>query len=171
VKARRVVIAQRRDGTSYVASDGESIRSHDFLSIPGMSESVLWSTRDGDGLVDAPDQALRVRKRLPRGGATVFLMVQFPPDDVFQSPGFDPGRAKAEQTLVSPDLADLFEVGEVGMHTTPTVDYVVVVDGEICSKWGASRVAQSWSKASNISGRHGGGRVSDQRTWVEYGQV
>jgi mannose-6-phosphate isomerase-like protein (cupin superfamily) len=58
-------------------------------------------------------------------------MVQFPPDDVFQSPGFDPGRAKAEQTLVSPDLADLFEVGEVGMHTTPTVDYVVVVDGEI----------------------------------------
>lgn len=126
-----MVIAQRRDGTSYVASDGESIRSHDFLSIPGMSESVLWSTRDGDGLVDAPDQALRVRKRLPRGGATVFLMVQFPPDDVFQSPGFDPGRAKAEQTLVSPDLADLFEVGEVGMHTTPTVDYVVVVDGEI----------------------------------------
>jgi mannose-6-phosphate isomerase-like protein (cupin superfamily) len=130
VNVRRVVVTQH-DGRSVIASDGLSIRSHDFVYIPGMSESLLWSTRAGDDLVDVPDQALRVRRRLPGAGESVFVVVTFPPDDVFRSGDFDPKRAAAEQRLVSPDLADLFEPGDSGMHTTPTVDYVVVVEGEI----------------------------------------
>ena len=59
------------------------------------------------------------------------MVVTFPPDDTFRSADFDPVRAAAEQRLVSPDLADLFEPDGSGMHTTPTVDYVVVLDGEI----------------------------------------
>jgi len=125
------VIITQRDGQSVVASDGPSLRSHDFVYIPGMSESLLWSTRADDPLVDAPDQALRMRRRLPGAGETVFVVVTFPPDDVFASNDFDALRAGAEQRLVTPDLADLFEPDAPGMHTTPTIDYVVVVAGEI----------------------------------------
>lgn len=131
MSVRRVVIGRQPDGSSIVVSDGESLRSHDFISIPGMSESLLWSTRSDDEMVNTPDNALRVRKRLPKKGETVFVIVSFPPDEVFASPQFDPSRAASEQRLVTPDLADLFEPGGGGMHTTPTVDYVVVLDGEI----------------------------------------
>jgi Cupin domain len=130
VNIRRVVITEH-DGKPVVASDGPSIRSHDFVHIQGMSESLLWSTRAADPIVDVPDQALRVRKRLPGPGETVFVVVRFPPDEVFRSSDFDAERASAEQRLVSPDLADLFDADGSGMHTTPTVDYVVVLDGEI----------------------------------------
>lgn len=131
MKTRRVVASARGDGTSFVASDGESMRSHDFLHIPGMGESLLWSTHCGDDVVDASDQALSQRRRIPKKGSTVFLVVQFPPDEVFGAPGFNPERAAAEQSLVAPDLADCFEPGSQGMHATPTVDYVVILDGEI----------------------------------------
>lgn len=127
---RRVVVTQREDGSSVVASDGESIRSHDFLYTPGMSESVLWSTC-GQDIVSGEDQATWARKRIPQARDTVFVTVTFPPDDVFSSEEFDAVQAANEQRLLAPDLVDCFEPGSHGMHTTPTVDYVVVVHGEI----------------------------------------
>jgi mannose-6-phosphate isomerase-like protein (cupin superfamily) len=127
---RRVVVTQREDGSSFVAGDGESIRSHDFIYTPGMSESVLWSTR-GEEIVSDEDQATWVRKRLPRARDTVFLTVTFPPDEVFVAEGFDAVQAASEQSLLAPDLVNCFEPGSHGMHATPTVDYVVVVSGEI----------------------------------------
>ena len=130
VGPRRVVISRRDDGTSYVASDGESMRSHDFLYTPQMSESVLWSTR-GDDVMSGEDQALWVRRRLPRSRDTVFVSVTFPPDAVFDSDEFDAERAGREQGLLAPDLVACFEPGSHGMHATPTVDYVIVVHGEI----------------------------------------
>ena len=127
---RRVVISQRDDGSSFVASDGESLRSHDFIYTPGMSESILWSTQ-GEELLSRQDQALRVRRRLPAKRDTVFLTVTFPPDNVFTSEDFDATRASREQGLLAPDLVDHFEPGSHGMHATPTIDYVVVVTGEV----------------------------------------
>jgi hypothetical protein len=127
---RRVVIGQRDDGTAFVESDGESMRSHDFIYTPSMSESVLWSTR-GEELLSGEDQALWVRKRLPAKRDTVFVTVTFPPDSVFTSEDFDATRASREQGLLAPDLVDCFEPGSHGMHATPTIDYVVVVSGEV----------------------------------------
>src|ERR1019366_10357629 len=112
------------------ASDGETMRSHDVIYTPGMSESVLWSTR-GEEIMSDEDQATWVRKRLPRARDTVFLTVTFPPDDVFAFEGFDAVQAASEQSLLAPDLVNCFEPGSHGMHATPTVDYVVVLSGEI----------------------------------------
>jgi quercetin dioxygenase-like cupin family protein len=50
---------------------------------------------------------------------------------VFLSDDFDPVRAASEQAVVAPDLFNCFEPGEHGMHATPTVDYIVVLEGEI----------------------------------------
>ena len=57
------------------------------------------------------------------------LVLTFPPDAVFQSPSFDPRAAAAENLKVSPGLAERFEPN--GKHTTPTIDYGIVLDGEI----------------------------------------
>ena len=130
MSTRRVVIGQRENGAAYVVSDGESMRTHDFIHTPGMSESILWSTR-GHELISGEDQALWVRKRLPGHRDTVFLTVTFPPDGVFTSAHFDEMAASREQGFLAPDLVDCFEPGTGGMHATPTVDYVVVISGQI----------------------------------------
>jgi mannose-6-phosphate isomerase-like protein (cupin superfamily) len=46
-------------------------------------------------------------------------------------PSFDPAAADAEQRIHVPGLAEKFEAEAPGMHTTDTVDYDIVLDGEI----------------------------------------
>jgi hypothetical protein len=53
----------------------------------------------------------------------------FPPDSAMTDPAFDPGAFDSEQRADSPGIADLMEPD--GMHTTPTVDYGTVLQGEI----------------------------------------
>lgn len=59
------------------------------------------------------------------------MIVTFPPDEVRMSANFDPVAAGNEQLAATPGIAETFEKDNPGMHTTPTVDYAVVLDGEI----------------------------------------
>ncbi|WP_306181006.1 cupin domain-containing protein [Rhizobium sp. AN73] len=59
------------------------------------------------------------------------MIVSFPPDSVMADPSFDPIAADAEQRQHLPGLAELFEREAPGMHMTVTVDYDIVLDGEI----------------------------------------
>jgi hypothetical protein len=56
-------------------------------------------------------------------------VLTLPPDAVMGTPAFDGLGYVAEQLTHSPKLAETFEAD--GMHTTPTVDYTIVLDGEI----------------------------------------
>ena len=47
------------------------------------------------------------------------------------SPGFDPAAAGAEQYDYAPDFADTFDPANPGVHRTDSIDYDVVLDGEI----------------------------------------
>jgi mannose-6-phosphate isomerase-like protein (cupin superfamily) len=57
------------------------------------------------------------------------LVVRFPPDSVMADPAFDPEAAGAEQAAELPGLVERFEAD--GFHTTPTVDFVIVLEGEL----------------------------------------
>jgi hypothetical protein len=78
---------------------------------------------------DGKDPTASVTSIVPGPGASRLLIVTFPPDSVFAAPGFDPEAAVRENLAVSPGLAERFEPD--GMHQTPTVDYGIVLDGEI----------------------------------------
>jgi hypothetical protein len=56
-------------------------------------------------------------------------VLTFPPDTAMADPSFDPVAFDREQRADSPGIADLMEPD--GMHTTPTVDYGIVLQGEI----------------------------------------
>ena len=47
------------------------------------------------------------------------------------SPEFNPALAGPEHLAAAPGIAETFEMENPGMHTTPTVDYACVIDGEI----------------------------------------
>lgn len=129
---RRVVTGRAPDGSSIVVSDGPAPRSHCYTHIPGLGETLVWATEAGTlpgGGADDP--SVSARSFVPGPGATRLILLEFPPDTVFGEPGFDPAAARAEQLEVSPGLADLFEPQAPGMHTTDTIDYGIVLSGEL----------------------------------------
>lgn len=127
---RRVVTGHDNTGASMVALDTAPPRSDAFQHIPGMMSRLLWATEPVPALpFTSADPTPAVTSIIPPGGATRFLVVTFPPDSVFAASGFDPAAAVAENLAISPGLAERFEPD--GMHATPTVDYGIVLDGEI----------------------------------------
>lgn len=127
---RRVVTGHDPQGQATVAEDGIAPRSHAFQHIPGMAQTVVWATPAVPRLpYDGRDPTPTLSSIVPGPGETRLLMVTFPPDSVFLSPGFDGAAAQRENLSVSPGLGELFEPD--GMHRTPTVDYGIVLDGEI----------------------------------------
>ncbi len=127
---RRVVTGHDRSGASAVVLDTDVPRSSAFQHIPGMASRLVWASAPVPGLpFDGVDPTPAVADFVPASGATRFLIVTFPPDSVFSAPDFDPAAAAAENLALSPGLAERFEPD--GMHTTETMDYGIVLDGEI----------------------------------------
>jgi cupin domain len=135
MNVRRVVTGHDEAGRAVVASDGIAPRHRDFVHTPQMSQTLVWATQPGDRLPpDANDRTLDLESIVPPPGGSRFIFVRFPPDAVFGSADFDPAASAGEHAQASPGLAHLFEPDAPGMHTTPTVDYVIVIEGELWLK-------------------------------------
>ncbi|WP_416979626.1 cupin domain-containing protein [Streptomyces sp. T028] len=128
---RRVVTAVR-DGKSVFVSDGPVPNVHHYASIPGMTTSVVYATAAPPALPQDEGETAPPRLRIPPApGETRLMIVTFPPDTVMGGPEFDPAAADAEQREFIPGLAERFEPDAPGMHRTDTLDYDIVLDGEI----------------------------------------
>lgn len=114
---RRVVTARTATGRSVISHD-EELPEVAYRHTPGFAHALVWTTGEPADFVPGP-------------GQTVAMTVTFPPDGVFADPAFDPAAATAENRANTPGLADLFEADAPGMHTTPTLDYAVVLEGEV----------------------------------------
>ena len=65
---------------------------------------------------------------VPGPGGTRFRIVQFPGAS---TRAFDREAFRREYLVKAPGLAEAMEVQDSGMHTTDSVDYGVVISGEI----------------------------------------
>lgn len=131
MSVRRVVAADS-DGTATIADDGNPPRHHDFQSVPMMASTLVWSTEPADDLTAAAvDRTSEVSSMVPGPGGTRFFVLRLPPSSVMAAADFDPAAAGAEQLEALPGLADLMEPDNPGKHRTPTIDYVIVTEGEI----------------------------------------
>jgi len=132
MELRRVVVANDDSGASLVVEDGTPPRNHDFDHIPGFSQTLVWATAPRPELpYSGGDPTPDVTSLVPEPGGTLLVVLTLPPDAVFADPSFDPAAAGAESLEHSPGIAELFEPDNPGMHTTPTVDYDIVLDGEV----------------------------------------
>jgi len=138
VVIHRVVTGHAPDGSSRLAMQSAPPRTDAFKHIPGMVSRLVWATGPIPALpFDGADPTPAVSSFVPGPGETRFLMVTFPPDAIFGAAKFDVDAAIRENLAVSPGLAERFEPD--GMHTTPTVDYAIVLDGEIWLELGEGR--------------------------------
>lgn len=128
---RRVVTGYDAAGAAVVLLDGPTPVASAYEQIPGMMTRLVWATSaEGriPGRVDDPTSP--TLSHLPAAGETRLIVATFPPDSVFAAADFQPELAAAENHRLSPGLADLFEPD--GFHRTDSVDYGIVLDGELC---------------------------------------
>ncbi len=129
---RRVVTGKNAEGKSVVISDGPSPREMALRHTPGFVSAPIWMHESTPDLTHSgSDPMERAGSLLPEPGGTTFLILTFPPDSVMVSPEFRPELAGPEHQQASPGIVELFEEDNPGMHTTPTVDFGVVLDGEV----------------------------------------
>lgn len=128
----RRVITGTRDGRSVVVSDGPVVNAHHYASLPGMMTSVIYTTAASPTLPITDGETAPMHVHVPPAhGDTCLMIVTFPPDSIFEAPTFDPAAADAEQRVFIPGLAERFEVDAPGMHQTDSIDYDLVLAGEI----------------------------------------
>jgi len=132
MQVRRVVTGIGPEGRSGIVSDAPAPRAVEYASVPGFASALLWSTPAGAtvGPGTPKDESPQV-SFVPAAGETRLMIVTFPPDAVMMRADFDAAAFGAEFARNAPGLAEAFEIDHPGKHSTDSIDYDVVLDGEI----------------------------------------
>jgi hypothetical protein len=127
-RIRRVVTGHDRAGKSVFVRDGKAPNVLEMASMPGVALTDLWRTRSSPasntGNADAASGRIVLE---PPADGTILRIVEFPPDSKWRKSA-DAGKAFASIGAGSaPDHAS----PDAMMHCTATVDYIIVLRGEI----------------------------------------
>jgi mannose-6-phosphate isomerase-like protein (cupin superfamily) len=127
-RVRRVVTGHDAKGKSMFLMDGLAPNVKEMASMPGLALTDLWETKAAPARNEgATDNAGRpVRLEPPRNG-TILRIVEFPPDSHWRS------RADAREAFGSIGAGHARDrhSSDPMMHKTATVDYIIVLKGEI----------------------------------------
>jgi cupin domain len=127
-RVRRVLTGHDGEGRSTFIADGEAPNVKEMGANSGLAITELWETNgapaSNEGDKDAGDRTVRLEP--PKNG-TVFRIVEFPPDSQWQS---RPDARKWAAAIDADHVPDRSSSDPM-MHKTSTVDYIVVLRGEI----------------------------------------
>lgn len=126
---RRIVTGHDAQGQSCFVDDGASPAQKTVPERPGYRVTNLWRTGAGAGVDDA-DSIAQHQGVLPPAGGTVLRIIEWPPEP--QDPVQARERLQATFKALYPDADHAPQPGQhPGMHRTRTVDYAIVLEGEI----------------------------------------
>jgi hypothetical protein len=129
-KGRRRVVTGHRAGKSVVLSD-QRLEPYKFKTVAGFEHTYVWSTdRTLESDPDKVEQQLP-KSALPSANGSLLHIVTFPPAKIAASSSSDPLQVAQEFLTRLPGLADTFERDGSQMHITQTVDYAILLDGEL----------------------------------------
>jgi mannose-6-phosphate isomerase-like protein (cupin superfamily) len=127
-RVRRVLTGHDDQGRSTFIADGPAPNVKEMSAMPGLALTDLWETTaapaSNAGESDAAERPVRLEP--PKNG-TILRIVEFPPDSAWRNRtdgklGFKSIGAGHAQDKASADPM---------MHKTSTVDYIIVLKGEI----------------------------------------
>jgi mannose-6-phosphate isomerase-like protein (cupin superfamily) len=127
-RVRRVVTGHDADGKSIFLSDGEAPNVKEMASMPGLALTDLWETgaAPASNAGDRDAAARPVRLEPPKNG-TLLRIVEFPPDSAWR----ESADAKAAFKSIGAGHVKDKASSDPMMHKTSTVDYIIVLKGEI----------------------------------------
>jgi mannose-6-phosphate isomerase-like protein (cupin superfamily) len=126
---RRVVTGHDHTGGAIVVSD-QGVEPVRPALLPGHELHQLWNCDEPPRFPN--DGSLPERSTyFPPVGGFRFGLFTMPPETQTVAAPRDPRAARAALEADLPGLLDYNERGGEGMHTTPTIDFEVVLEGEI----------------------------------------
>lgn len=127
-KIRRVVTGHNDAGKSVFIIDGDVQAVKEMDSMPGLALSDVWQTTgspaDNSGNADAADRPVVLE---PPANGTIFRVVEFPPDSAWR----DLADASTAFDSIGAGHASDSGSDDPMMHKTSTIDYLIVLKGEI----------------------------------------
>jgi mannose-6-phosphate isomerase-like protein (cupin superfamily) len=97
---------------------------------PGYASSEVWLTRGAPAPIEDDDLTASVKTVSPQDGGTILRVIEIPPE---------PSDPAERERSIRATFANLYKDADhrpqgsahPGMHTTDTVDYALVLSGEI----------------------------------------
>lgn len=127
-RVRRVVTGHDAQGKSMFLMDGLAPNIKEMASMPGLALTDLWETRaspaNNSGIADA---AARPAMLEPPANGSILRIVEFPPDKLWRANA----DAMASFKSIGAGHAKDASNSDPMMHTTATIDYIIVLKGEI----------------------------------------
>src|SRR5215510_5943797 len=127
MKVRRVVTGQDARGKAVFVSD-ELVDPITLSHSPGRAFHRLWGS-DATPSLPATGTLMPQSRYFPPPGGFRFGFFTLPPDSAAMP--IDAAAARKEVTEKLPGLAEVMEPDHPGMHTTDTVDFGVLLTGEV----------------------------------------
>ena len=129
---RRIVTKNGPDGRSRIVEDGPPPAISTIATRPGSQVANMWITSATPAPVDAPDGIAGHKGLYPPKNGTIIRIMDIPPEPRVPEKlkaWFDRGA----QASVFPDCDKIpaDKTRHPGMHITDTVDYAIVLSGEM----------------------------------------
>ncbi len=142
-KIRRVVTGHTPEAKSVVVSDGPPPRTVVISGIKDSSITAVWATDYGmTALPGSDDPTPAMTTFVPQPGGTRLLITVIAPAGQGLEPGTDLAAVAEEMRTKLPGLAQAMEPDNPGMHTTDTVDYDIIISGELSLELDDGKVIQ-----------------------------
>ncbi len=127
-RVRRVLTGHDAEGKSTILADGLATNIKEMASMPGLALTDLWETSGAPATNDGhADAALRPVHLEPPKNGTILRVVEFPPESQWRNRA---DSREAFKSIGAGHAADKASADPM-MHRTSTVDYAIVLKGEI----------------------------------------
>jgi hypothetical protein len=146
---RRIVTGHDEEGRSIILSDDVSPHVMPIMEQPNFAVTDFWktfATPADNGAATARDPCATPMQVAPPASGSVFRVVQFPPDrDWAAKAAALGGSVPIDETAKSASKGG--EVRHAHMHRTRSIDYAIVLSGEI---WAIMDVGETKMVAGDV---------------------
>ena len=127
---RRVLTGHDASGRAVFIEDGLAPAVRTVAERPGYRVTNIWSTVGSPAPINDPDRVAELKGVMPPANGTVVRFIDFPPDS--KDPAEREKAFNASFAHLFKDADHRPKAGEhPGMHKTESVDYAIVMEGEI----------------------------------------
>lgn len=127
-----VVTGHNATGQSRVISSGPLPNNDPFIHSPGFGAALFWKTPANVQVGPVEHNPLAdISRALPDNGGTCAMLVTFPPEVDIQPTTEQMQAAAEEMEQRLPGFLQHFEPDNPGFHTTDTVDYGILLEGNL----------------------------------------
>jgi hypothetical protein len=143
---RRIVTGDDARAKSRIVEDAPASAVRTVAERPGYRSVNVWRTQDTPAGIDAPDSIAAHQGILPPKNGSILRIIDFPPEPA------DPAERKRRIQatfggIFSDATHDKREGAHPGMHRTETVDYAILLEGEI---WAVMDEGETLMRAGDV---------------------